>query len=30
MKWEQDLTEKWNVEVNCCPDDWGVGFAWPK
>ena len=23
-------TEKWNVEVNNCPGDWGIGFAWPK
>ena len=23
-------TEKWNVEVNNCPTDWGIGFAWPK
>lgn len=21
---------KWNVIVNCCPTDWGIGFAWPK
>jgi predicted O-methyltransferase YrrM len=23
-------TEKWNVEVNNCPGDWGIGFAWQK
>lgn len=23
-------TDKWNVEVNLCPDDWGIGFAWRK
>jgi len=22
--------EKWEVEKNCCPDDWGIGFAWQK
>lgn len=22
--------EKWEVEQNCCPDDWGIGFAWKK
>lgn len=21
---------KWNVEKNCCPEDWGIGFAWKK
>jgi len=23
-------TDKWNVEINCCPYDNGIGFAWPK
>lgn len=23
-------TDKWNVETNVCPDDWGIGFAWKK
>jgi len=23
-------TQKWNVEVNSCPNDWGIGFAWSK
>jgi predicted O-methyltransferase YrrM len=23
-------TTKWNVIQNCCPNDWGIGFAWKK
>lgn len=23
-------TDKWNVIINCCPEDWGIGFAWLK
>jgi hypothetical protein len=23
-------TDKWNVEINVCPEDWGIGFAWLK
>jgi len=23
-------TNKWEVVKNCCPDDWGIGFAWKK
>lgn len=23
-------TEKWNVIINCCPTDHGIGFAWRK
>ena len=23
-------TDKWNVEKNLCPEDWGIGFAWPR
>lgn len=23
-------TTKWEVIPNCCPDDWGIGFAWKK
>lgn len=23
-------TDKWHVEVNNCPNDWGIGFAWLK
>lgn len=22
--------DKWNVEENVCPNDWGIGFAWRK
>ena len=22
--------DKWHVEENLCPDDWGVGFCWKK
>lgn len=22
--------EKWSVEKNMCPNDWGIGFAWKK
>lgn len=21
---------KWNVITNTCPEDWGIGFVWPK
>lgn len=23
-------TNKWEVIQNCCPNDWGIGFAWKK